>query len=212
MYVPSHFEETRVDVLHELIRTRPFATLVVSTSEGLEATHIPLELTADATPFGTLRGHVARANPIWRHASRGAPALAIFQGPASYVTPAWYASKRDHGRVVPTWNYTAVHAHGPLHSIEDPVWLRGLVERLTERHEAGRAEPWKVSDAPADFVQQMLRAIVGLEIPIARLLGKWKWSQNRDAKDREGVARGLLDQGGEAAVEMAALVREARSE
>jgi transcriptional regulator len=213
MYVPSSFEENRVEVLHELIRARPFATLVVNTEDGLDATHIPFELVPDAeTPFGTLRGHVARANPIWRSASRETTALVIFQGPSCYVTPSWYASKQEHGRVVPTWNYTVVHAHGPLRSIDDPVWLRGLVERLTDRHEAGRMEPWKVTDAPPSHVQQMLRAIVGLEIRVARLVGKWKWSQNRDAKDREGVALGLLDQGSEAAAEMAALVRAPKSE
>jgi transcriptional regulator len=201
MYVPSHFEETRVEVLHELIRQRPLAALVTLGSDGLNANHIPFEVDAQPAPFGTLRGHVARANPVWRDCSGAVDALVIFQGAHAYVSPAWYATKQETGKVVPTYNYMVVHAYGALRIVEDPAWLRALVGRLTDRFEAERANPWKVTDAPADFVEKQVRAIVGVEIPVRRLLGKWKVSQNRPATDREGVVRGLREtQDGDAAV------------
>jgi len=208
MYLPKHFEETRVEVLHALVRAHPLAALVTLGAGGLEANHIPFEIDPDPAPFGTLRGHVARANPVWRELSRGADALALFQGPATYVSPSWYPTKQEGGKVVPTWNYAVVHAYGPLRAVDDPAWLRAFVERLTNRHESGRTAPWHVTDAPADYVDKMVTAIVGIELPVTRLLGKWKTSQNRVARDRAGVVAGLEQDGGDAARAMAALVRE----
>jgi len=208
MYLPKNFEETRIEVLHGLVRAHPLGALVTLGAGGLEANHIPFEIDSDPAPFGTLRGHVARANPVWRELSRGADALAIFQGPASYVSPSWYPTKQEGGKVVPTWNYAVVHAYGPLRAVDDPAWLRAFVERLTSRHESGRTAPWHVTDAPADYVDKMVTAIVGIELPVTRLLGKWKTSQNRPARDRAGVVAGLEQDGGDAARAMAALVRE----
>ena len=208
MYVPNHFAESRVDVLHDLIRNHPFGTLVVLASDGIDANHIPFELDAEPAPFGTLRGHVARANPVWRNFSTQVDALVLFQGAHAYVSPAWYATKKEHGKVVPTWNYAVVHAHGPLRIIDDREWLRPFVGALTDRHEASRSDPWKVTDAPADFIDAMVAAIVGIEIPIAKLTGKWKVSQNRPEKDRAGVAEGLMHARSDAAISMAQLVRE----
>jgi transcriptional regulator len=207
MYLPKHFEETRIEVLHALVRAHPLGALVTLGAGGLEANHLPFEIDPAPAPFGTLRGHVARANPVWRELSRGADALAIFQGPAIYVSPSWYPSKQADGKVVPTWNYAVVHAYGPLRAIDDAAWLRAFVERLTNRHESGRPGPWQVSDAPADYVDKMVTAIVGIELPVARLVGKWKASQNRPAADRAGVVAGLEQDGGDAAHAMAALVR-----
>jgi transcriptional regulator len=208
MYLPKHFEETRVDVLHEHIRAHPLGAIVVASPNGLDANHIPLEIDPDPAPFGTLRGHVARANPVWKQA-QDTPALVIFQGPSAYISPAWYPTKQETAKVVPTWNYAVVHAHGALHFIDDKAWLRAFVERLTDRHESGRPEPWKVTDAPADYIDGMVGAIIGLELPIAKLAGKWKVSQNRPAQDREGTIAGLLRDGGESAAVMADLVRRA---
>ena len=208
MYLPKHFEETRVEVLHGLVRAHPLGALVTLGAGGLEANHIPFEIDPDPAPFGTLRGHVARANPVWRELSRGADALAIFQGAATYVSPSWYPAKQEGGKVVPTWNYAVVHAYGPLRAVDDPAWLRAFVERLTNRHESGRTAPWHVTDAPADYVDKMVTAIVGIELPVTRLLGKWKTSQNRPARDRAGVVAGLEQDGGDAARAMAGLVRE----
>ena len=209
MYNPPHFREDRLPVLHALIRDHGFAALVTVGPDGLVADHIPMEVHADAGPLGTLRGHVSRANPLWQRAAPEMEALAIFQGPQTYVTPAWYPTKQDTSKVVPTWNYAVVHAHGPLRAIEDREWLRALVERLTTRHESDRADPWHVTDAPEDFVEGMLKGIVGIEIPIARLEGKWKVSQNRPAADRTGVAAGLRAAGGSVRAAMADLVDEA---
>ena len=207
MYVPASFAEARVDVLHDLIRAHPLGALVVLTPHGLDANHVPFEVDPEPAPFGTLRCHVARANPVWRDLLSETGALAIFQGPHTYVSPSWYPTKREHGKVVPTWNYVVVHAHGPVQVIDDRAWLRQLVERLTNHYEAPRREPWKVTDAPADFVDTMVNAIVGIEIPIAQLTGKWKVSQNRPAQDRAGVVEGLMQQHGESAAAMARLVR-----
>lgn len=193
MYLPPHFEETRLPVLHQLMRDAPLAVVVTLTPAGLTANHIPLELDPDAGPYGTLFGHVARGNPMWREPASEVEALAIFQGPQSYISPSWYASKQEHGRVVPTWNYMVVHASGPLRIIDDTVWLRALVERLTQRHEERQPQPWQVSDAPAEFIEKQLTAIVGIELPIRKLEGKWKVSQNRPAADRDRVAAALRD-------------------
>ena len=212
MYLPTLFQEARVPVLHALIRRHGLAVLVTMGPDGLTADHIPMELDPEPPPLGTLRGHVARANPVWRTASRDVEALAIFQGPDHYVSPAWYPTKRETGKVVPTWNYAVVHAHGPLRIVEEAAWLRRLVEQLTNRFEAGRAQPWHVTDAPEDFVATQLKAIVGIELPLTRLRGKWKVSQNRMAADRSGVVEGLraLDNPGSRVV--ADLVAEADPE
>lgn len=207
MYLPEHFAETDPRVLHALIDAHPLGAWVTLGAGGLLVNHIPFLLDADRGQYGTLVGHVARANPVWRSFSTTVESVIVFQGAETYVTPSWYPSKRAHGKVVPTWNYAVVHAHGIPRAVEDPAWLLQLVTRLTERHEAARAAPWKVSDAPADYTARLLEAIVGIEIPIARLVGKWKVSQNRTAADRLGVADGLLERGDAAAAEMAALVK-----
>lgn len=204
MYLPPHFAEHRADVLLAALREARLFTLVTSGPGGPDADHLPLLLEDGPGPLGRLLGHVARGNPLWTAVPAGAPALAIALGPDAYVTPSWYPSKQESGRVVPTWNYVAVHARGTLRFFEDPERLRELVTRLTERHERPRAEPWQVSDAPADYLDAMLAGIVGVELTLERLEGKWKTSQNRSAPDRRGVADGL-DAAGESA--MASLVR-----
>lgn len=212
MYVPKQFEETRVDVLHDFIRAHPFGALVTMTPGGLDANHIPFEVDPAPGPFGTLRGHVARANPVWHDLAPGGAALVMFQGADTYISPSWYPSKVETGKVVPTWNYAVVHAHGVPRFIDDRVWLRAFVEQLTTRHEARRREPWKITDAPADFIDKQVGAIIGVEIPITRLIGKWKVSQNRPAQDRDGVIEGLVREGGHSGAAMAELVRRAKSE
>ncbi len=208
MYVPSHFNEDRVPVLHEAIRTIGFGTLVTHGPDGLEASHVPMLIDPDPAPFGTLRGHVARANPHWRHATDGTPSLAIFLGPNGYVSPSWYATKRETGKVVPTWNYVAIHAYGRPRFFTDREPLLAIVTRLTTIYEGKRAAPWSVGDAPTGYIDTMLRAIVGFELPIERLEGKWKLSQNRPAADIAGVRDGLASEPGNAAL-AALMAREA---
>ncbi len=205
MYLPAHFQEDRLDVLHQLIRNHPLGMLVTMTANGLEANHIPF-MVDSAGPFGTLRGHVARANPVWKDFSKDVEAMVVFQGPDAYISPSWYASKKEHGKVVPTWNYAVVHAYGPLQSVDDAEWMRPFLEKITDRHESPRAAPWKVGDAPEDFLQTTMRAVVGIEIPITKLIGKWKVSQNRPKADREGVVAGLAEAKDEAGRAMAGLV------
>jgi transcriptional regulator len=190
MYLPAHFEQHDTAALHALMAAYPLATLVVSGAHGTTADLVPLHLHLAPDAPAELRGHVARANPLWRHAD-GLAVLAVFHGPQAYVTPSWYPSKARHGKVVPTWNYTMVQARGSLQAVDDAPWLRELVGLLTDVHETPRAAPWAVDDAPEDYVQQMLRAIVGIRIPLDSLVGKWKVSQNRDEIDRTGVAQGL---------------------
>ncbi len=202
MYDVAAFREDRVEVLHELIQAHPLATLVVNTAQGLEANHIPLLIDAEPAPFGTLLGHVARANPLWHAFDNKSDALAVFQGPQGYITPSWYPSKAEHGKVVPTWNYAVVHAHGPLIIHDNAEWLRKLVTRLTVSRESLREKPWQVTDAPPDYVDTMLQAIVGIEIPVRRVQGKWKMSQNRLPQDREGVMQSLESQGDAASLAM----------
>jgi transcriptional regulator len=206
MYIPHHFEETRVDVLHQLMRGEPFGALVTLAAGGLEANHLPFELDAAAGSLGTLRGHVSRANAVWRATRADVEALAIFQGPQRYVSPSWYPTKAETGKVVPTWNYVVVHAYGPLRFVEDPAWLHAHLERLTARHEAGRERPWQVSDAPEDYVAALVRGIVGFEMPVTRLAGKWKVSQNRGEADRAGVTTGLRADADPASAAMADLI------
>ncbi|WP_428535431.1 FMN-binding negative transcriptional regulator [Rhodopila sp.] len=195
MYVPAHFAESRVDLLHDAIRRNGFATLISMTADGLVASHAPLMLDPDPAPYGTLIGHLAKANPHARTADPGLQTLVVFQGPDGYITPSYYAAKQQHGKVVPTWNYAAIHAYGSLEVFDDPDRLLAVVTRLTDRHEAKRAQPWAVADAPADFVQGMLRAIIGIALPIARLEGKVKMSQNRPAADQQGTIDGLRRDG-----------------
>lgn len=212
MYRPGHFSEDRVGVLAELVRQHPFATLVSLDADGLIATHLPLLWDADREPYGTLRGHFARPSPHAKVASSPVDALAIFTGPNAYVSPSWYPSKAEHGKVVPTWNYAAVHAYGSLELIDDTEWLRTLITRLTDRHEAPSAKPWRVSDAPDAFLDAMLRGIVGIEIEVTRLEGKWKLGQNRPEADQDGVIEGLAQRGDAASAALAALARAHRDE
>lgn len=208
MYLPKHFAETRAEVLHAVISAHPLASLV-TVQDGLPcADEIPFMLAGNDAP-ATLRAHVARANPLWQRAAN-TPVLVVFRGPQAYITPSWYAAKAEHGKVVPTWNYVVVQARGTLRVIDDADWLRAQTEALTRSREDHRPAPWQVSDAPADYLAQMLRAIVGIEVTIASLTGKWKVSQNRNEADRVGVAIGLRQEPIEAAADMAALVSETR--
>ena len=208
MYQPAHFREDRLEVQHSLIRAHPLAILVTGNASGLEANPVPFLLDAEASPLGTLRAHVARANPQWRALDPAQEVLVLFQAVDSYVSPSWYASKREHGKVVPTWNYALVQVRGRPRVVEDADWLTRQVRALTDRHEAERAEPWAVHDAPEAFIAAQLKAIVGIEIPITRIEGKWKASQNRPPADRTGVADGLEREGDEASLAMARMVRE----
>ncbi len=203
MYNPPHFQEQRTEVLHQLIREHSLAALVTLGSEGLIANHIPLILDPDSGPLGTLRGHMSRMNAQWRDSLPTVSALAIFQGPATYITPSWYPTREEGGKVVPTYNYIVVHAHGPLQTFEDPVLLERNVRALTEHHEARFAEPWSVDDAPKEFVQGQLKGIIGIEIRISRLEGKWKVGQNRPAVDRQGAIDGLRQAGDSESIAMA---------
>lgn len=201
MYVPPAFREDDLAALHGTMQETRLANLVTATAEGLIATPLPLFLAPDEGPCGTLYGHVARANPQWRLPPAG-EAMALFMGPDAYVSPSWYPSKLEHQKVVPTWNYIAVHAYGPIEFFEDADRLLEVVTRLTNRHEQARAKPWAVTDAPEAFIRAQLKGIVGLRLPISRLEGKRKMSQNRSAEDRAGVAAGLAasDQASDQAV------------
>lgn len=196
MYSPEQFAEPRTAVMQDLIRQYPLATLVTLSGDGLNANHIPLHLCSDdGSAYGCLRGHVARANPLWHAGEASEELLAIFQAPNAYISPSWYASKRETGRVVPTWNYAAVHAYGRLRAVDDPVWIREQIVAMTAAQESAFPEPWAVADAPADFTERLLAQIVGIEIRITRLLGKWKVSQNQPAANRSSVIAGLRDTG-----------------
>lgn len=191
MYLPAAFRQDDIAQLHAQILAHPFALLASTGSEGVQASHLPLLLVPDEGEFGTLYGHFARANPHWRELQQDGEALAVFSGADAYVSPSWYAAKAEHGKVVPTWNYIAVHARGSLELIEEPERVLRIVSRLSEHHEATRPQPWAVSDAPRDYLDAMLRAIVGFALPIRRLEGKWKLGQNRSAADQRGVRDGL---------------------
>ena len=207
MYTPKSYREERLEVLHALMAAHPLGALVRMSEDGLCADHLPFEIappTPDA-PFGTLRAHVARANPLWR--GDGVETMVIFQGPHAYITPAWYAEKELSGEEVPTFDYAVVHAHGKLKVIEEPAWLLDFLTRLTNRHEADQPQPWQVGDAPPAFIDKLLKAIVGIEIPLARLEGKWKMEQKNSAQDRTRVARELSRDGmPEAARQLATLM------
>jgi len=199
MYQPAHFKQTDSEALHALMRAYPFATVMVQGEDGLAANHLPIELVD-----GKLHGHVARGNELAR--MDGAEVLVIFRGPDGYISPNWYPSKQETHREVPTWNYAVVHVHGHLRVIEDAAWLRQLLERLTDRHEAGLPAPWHVSDAPEDHIEKMLRAISGLEISIERIEGKFKLNQNHPAANRAGVVAGLGQRAGRGDAELADLM------
>ncbi|TKT79217.1 FMN-binding negative transcriptional regulator [Aquamicrobium sp. LC103] len=209
MYQPPHFIETRLDVLHALITAHPLGLLVSNGPEGPVANPLPFLLDAGASPKGTLRAHLAKANPQWRMLADDpeTPVLVVFQGADTYVTPSWYETKRETGKVVPTWNYAMVQVRGRPRIIDDRDWLAGQIAELTAGHEAERSEPWKVTDAPDAFIEAQLKGIVGLEIEIAAIDGKWKVSQNRPVTDRAGVAEGLAKEPKPASAEMAHMVR-----
>ncbi|AVM74778.1 FMN-binding negative transcriptional regulator [Magnetospirillum gryphiswaldense] len=195
MYVPSHFEEAEVDILHDLISCHPFGVLVTYGIDGLDANHIPFELDKGEGALGVLRAHVARANPLWRNVSDGDEVLAIFQAGDAYISPNWYPSKHESHKQVPTWNYKVAHAYGRIVVKDDERTVRGIVARLTKSHEVSQPVPWKMSDSPKAFIDTMVKAIVGIEIHVTRLMGKSKLSQNREPRDIRGAALALKNQG-----------------
>lgn len=207
MYQPPHFREDRLDVQHALIRAQSLGLLITAGPGGLQANPVPFLIDADGSQLGTLRAHVARANPQWHELAAVAECLVVFQGPQTYISPSLYPTKHEHGKVVPTWNYITVHAWGRLQVIDDVSWLRRQVDDLTSHKERSRPAPWSVSDAPEPYVAAQLKGIVGIEIPITRIEGKWKVSQNRPAIDQAGVVAGLRGNDGDAGI-MASLVAE----
>ncbi|APF37141.1 transcriptional regulator [Chelatococcus daeguensis] len=208
MYQPPHFREERLEVQHALIRAHPLGLLISSGEDGPLANPVPFLLDAAAAPKGVVRAHLARANRQWQALAAGEPALAVFQGVDTYVTPSWYETKKETGKVVPTWNYAIVQVRGPVRVIEDREWLRRQITALTAQHEEGRTQPWAVTDAPEDFVAAQLKGIVGIEMTIESIEGKWKVSQNRPAPDRIGVAEGLAAETDPQAARMERLVRD----
>ena len=204
MYEPAHFVENDLSAMADLILTNPLGLLISSDANDVQANSIPFLLNAEFGEKGVLRAHLARANPQIEHLKQGARALVVFQGPAAYVTPSWYQTKKDHGKVVPTWNYVMVQVRGKVRIMDDPEWLHGQLSALTAEHEHGRSAQWSINDAPADFIEMQKRAIVGIEIDIDEIAGKWKVSQNRPAADRVGVVTGFHEDGKN---DMADLVR-----
>lgn len=195
MYVPAHFDESRPEVLHEFIADHPLGVLITHGDGGLDANHIPFELDTKTGSQGVLHGHVARANPLWTSVHDGDEVLVVFRGENGYISPSWYPSKHENHKSVPTWNYRIAHVHGTITVRDDERYVRGVVARLTRTHEAREAKPWKMTDAPPDYIDTMLKAIVGIEIHITRLEGKFKLSQNREARDLRGAANALLERG-----------------
>ena len=204
MYVPAHFDESRLDVLHALIRAHPLGALVTHGSQGLDANHLPFLLEAGPAGPGLLQAHVARANPLWRAVRDGDEVMVIFQAGDAYVSPNWYPSKHEQHRQVPTWNYMVAHAHGRIRIRDDARFVRGLVGRLTKTHEAAQPIPWKMADSPRDYIDTLVEAIVGIEVELTRIVGKSKLGQNKEVRDIEGAARGL-EAAGEDAVGQAML-------
>jgi transcriptional regulator len=207
VYTPKHFEERDVSVLHALIRSHPLAAWVTQANGRLVVNHIPFLVDSMRSEYGTLIGHVARANPIWKCLTKETACVVIFQGPEAYITPSWYPTKHAHGKAVPTWNYAVVHAHGVPCAIDDRDWLLKHVTALSDLHESQSAVPWSVSDAPPDYIDSMLSAIVGVEIRISTILGKWKTSQNRPLPDKMGTVAGLYARGDTSSKQMAELVQ-----
>lgn len=206
MYCPSHFQEDRPTALIALIEQFPLASIVRHGPDGLTADHVPLVYEAAPDGLGTLIGHVARSNPLWQ-LPQEQELLVVFQGPSTYISPNWYATKQDGGKVVPTWNYAVVHAHCSLKTIQEAEQLRKIISELTDRHEADQAHPWRLADAPGDFTERLLGNIVGLELKINRWQGKWKVSQNQPLQNRQSLVEGLLAEGTDAQTQMALLVR-----
>lgn len=195
MYLPTHFAETRPEELHRIVREHPLGMLVTHGEAGLDADHIPFEFDPAAGPLGVLSAHVARANPLWQRCPTGTPVMVVFRGAEGYISPSWYPSKHEAHRQVPTWNYEVVHAHGTLTVHDDERFVRGIVARLTRRHEATEATPWKMGDSAPEFIDGLLRAIVGIEVQLTSLVGKRKLSQNKEARDRIGAADRLQARG-----------------
>ena len=210
MYIPAHCQESHVSVLHALIEAHPLGTWVTQGDEGLIVNHLPFLIDGSRGDFGTLIGHVARPNPVWKQFSRTVPSVVVFQGAESYISPSWYPSKAETGKAVPTWNYAVVHGRGLPMVFEDRERLLAHVTRLTDTHEAALENPWHVTDAPADFIDALLKGIVGVEIPLTSLTGKWKVSQNRSDADRRHVVKSLEEQGDDRSRAMAALIEQSR--
>lgn len=210
MYQPKQFEESRPEVLRAVVQQHPLALLITLSDDGLQADPIPLLWREGSDGQVLLAGHVARANPLWQRTRFDTEVLAVFQGPQHYISPGWYATKAEHGRAVPTWNYVTVQARGPLRVVQDAAWLRQLVEDLTTQQEAPLHQPWQVADAPVDYIEKMLAAVVGIEIAVTQLTGKWKVSQNQPAQNQASLVQALdvLGQDSDAARDMAALVRQ----
>lgn len=194
MYVPSHFDEPRVEVLHALIHDNPFGILFTHGPSGPDANHVPFELVPTEGEHGVLKAHVARANPVWQEVANGDEVLVVFRAGDAYISPTWYPSKHELHRQVPTWNYRVVHAHGRITIRDDERYVRGVVARLTREHEAAQPNPWKMTDSPPEYIDMMLKAIVGVEIEITRLVGKFKLGQNKEVRDMRGAAEGLNKQ------------------
>jgi transcriptional regulator len=207
MYVQNIFEETRTEVLHGLMCDHPMASLVMLTPNGLDANNLPIEVDATRGPLGTLRCHVGKMNPCWRDFSPDLEAMVIFQGPNAYISPSWYVNGQKSGKVLPSWNYAVVHAYGTIRVMDDDAWLMRHLGELARRNETGREKPWQMQDAPEDFVKKSAEFIVGLEITITRLIGKWFVSQQRTAADRESVSAALLRESKPSAAAVAALIR-----
>jgi transcriptional regulator len=207
MYVPKAFEETRPEILRSLMQRYPLAVIVADSADGLVANHVPL-LVAEADQDIVLRGHIAKANRLWQDIPEGGQVMAIFQGPQAYISPNWYPSKAEHGRMVPTWNYATVHANGTIHWKRDHGWLYEFLDAITRANETGQPQPWHVADSPREFIDQLMNAIVGFEIRVSKMIGKWKVSQNRDMEDRQGVISALESQADSRSMEMANLIRE----
>lgn len=209
MYIPKAHQFPQPQDIQRLMAAHPLGAWVCATDSGLQAHHLPFFLDPNRGPYGTLMGHVSRANPVWQLLNEGTPSVVMFQGPQAYITPGWYPGKTAHGRVVPTWNYGAVHAHGTARVVTERAWLLQMLEHLTNAQEAGRPEPWRVTDAPDDYINAMLQGIVGIEIPIARIEARLKASQDEDLQDRLGTVHGLQGQGGDGPQAMALWVEQA---
>ncbi|MEV3836772.1 FMN-binding negative transcriptional regulator [Aeromonas dhakensis] len=201
MYLPPHFAVTDSETLHQLIRAYPLGALITHGEGGLDANHLPFEFDAGAGGHGVLRAHVARNNPLWQEVKDGDEVLVIFKAADGYISPSWYPGKQEHHKLVPTWNYSVVHAHGRIQIRDDARFVRRLLANLTRHHEAGETTPWKMADAPRDYLEAMVQAVVGIEIEITGLVGKFKLGQNKEAADRLGAANALQDRGQSALAE-----------
>ncbi len=202
MFKPPLFMEDRVGVMHDLIDAYSFGILIAHEDSELSVNHLPFVLHRELGDKGMLRAHMAKGNPLWKAFDEGSNVVVIFQGPHHYISPGWYASKAEHGKVVPTWNYATVHAKGALKLIDDPDWLIEQIGSLSDIHEAGRDDPWKITDAPDKYIRGQMKGIIGVEIEFAELTGKWKMSQNKNDADKAGILNGLTNDGDENAIEM----------